>query len=48
MDFSTHQVNKEVLFGRPKVLKAADKVHDVLLKPDNQVWVFLTQLYQSL
>ena len=41
-------MNKKVLFGWPKVFKSANKIHDILLISDNQVWIFLAQLYQPL
>lgn len=44
----TYQVHKKGFSGWPKVLQSANEVHDVLLIPDNQIWVFLTQLHQPL
>ena len=46
--YRTYQVNKEVLFGWSKVFQSANKLHDILLIPDNQVWIFLAQLDKPL
>ena len=46
--YRTYQVNKEVLFGWSKVFQSANKLHDILLIPDNQVWIFLAQLHKPL